>query len=55
MKSKNGKKVNQHNKKETKNRTSKVSIVPSFFLDFQTLKKNCGLVSTFKDMRLNWA
>ena len=38
MKSKSGKKVNQHNEKETKKTTSKVSILHLFFLDFQTLK-----------------
>ena len=38
MKSKSGKKVNQHNEKETKKRTSKISILTSFFLDFQTSK-----------------
>ena len=39
MKSKGGKKVNQYNEQEeAKKRTSKVSILPSFLLDFQTLK-----------------
>ena len=38
MKSKSWKTVNQHNEKETKKRTSKVSSLLSFFSDSQTLK-----------------
>ena len=46
MKSKSGRKVNQHNEKETKKTTSKVSILHLFFLDFQTLKSLCPNFST---------
>ena len=38
MKSKSWKTVKQHNEKETKKRTSKVSSLLSFFSDSQTLK-----------------
>ena len=39
MKSKGGKKVNQYNEQEeTNKRTSKVGILPSFFLRFPNIK-----------------